>query len=146
MRARLLISLLLGSILLATIGGAAAAKPGGFTGRWVARDVDESTWHITVSDSGQFHGHDSATIPGEGSRTRTWGDFTPVDELTMASDLNLQFMVPGPPQYLYLPGPFFFTYDPATDTIMADQGPAWDIAVFCRVPCDPDSFGPVPRP
>ncbi len=49
-------------------------------------------------------------------------------------------------QYLYLPGPFFFTYDPVSDTIMVDQGPPFDVAVFCRVPCDPDLFGPLPRP
>ncbi len=141
---RRLIPILLASVFVIGVAPTAAtASPDPFKGRWVAVDLDFSTWHITISDD-QFHGHDSGTIPGEGARTRTWGEMNPISEFERQATLNLQIMRPGPPHYILDLQPWFLTYQPATDTIIGDQGPigGQGLIEFCRVPCDPNEFPP----
>lgn len=140
-RATILVAIF--ALVTGLMSAAAEAQPDPFKGRWVAVDADESIWHITIAE-GQFHGIDSATIPGEGARTRTWGDLTALDEFTKKGTLNLQFLAPGPPSYLFLE-PWILTYDPVTDTIIGDQtpiAPAVPLIQFCRVPCDPSDYPP----
>jgi hypothetical protein len=138
-----IVTLAIAAAMVMSMAGVAPAAPNNDThdivGRWVANDVDDSFWQMSVSASGHVNSIDSGTVPCEDYRTRLWGELESTGEnLYVFTSLDLRCLA-GPSKGTTLTGfgGSEVVYDPVMETLTMDNPDPWDDTTFCRMPCDP---------
>lgn len=130
--------LAVGLAFAVVVPAAANSDTHDIVGRWVANDVDDSFWQMSVSASGHVNSIDSGTLPCEGYRTRLWGELEPTGEnLYVFASLNLRCLA-GPLKGMTLTGfgGSEVVHDPVMETLTMDNPDPWPDTVFCRRTCD----------